>query len=628
MVRSDVRGHRKRHEETAGAEPATARTADARRPGPGAPVRPDALPALQRLIGNAAVGELLNRAGPEHAGPEHADPEERRSASVRRVLRSPGRPLDEPVRADMETRLGADFSDVRVHTDRAAHESAAAVAAEAYTSGSHIVFRRGRYDTASDAGREVLAHELTHVVQQRRGPVAGSDTGAGLALSDPSDRFEREAERVAAGALPGAAAAPPAGRPGAGLPVARLISVEEFRRRTAVGRFEKRGSSIEAVERELAAYHKLPQEGFSARFRQLEKIRAAAEEYARNSKSKRHQAEVDSLVAESHTESNDIRLDAVIEEIIEQVRAHQEICRRLEEARNTADGLARARLLLAAQDTVLTRIEETGAAVDSDLSLTNARLADWVNGVVRDLPEDDRRRLVEDDLDRLDAIRRDPGAPQVTRDLLGDLLAHRGIVGFTTGMPGTSLSPEGSAEKYSMRHAVYQGQGTTERLGSLAHELTHVDAGESYANTAILLLLRRGLGDDEIRRLAEERNAEIDLLKNLLEQDGGTLTAAQSDLFRAKLDYASDPQKGVGRYAASFKSHGKIDEPTYQYLMRVELLTAKKSSVLVEYDTVITQLLVYLHRWGVAHDHPLYAEVARLAARLRSDRADAATADR
>ncbi|MBK3523674.1 MULTISPECIES: hypothetical protein [Streptomyces] len=48
----------------------------------------------------------------------------------------------------------------------------------------------------------------------------------------------------------------------------------------------------------------------------------------------------------------------------------------------------------------------------------------------------------------------------------------------------------------------------------------------------------------------------------------------------------------------------------------------------MEYDTVITRLLVHLHRWGVAHDDPLYAEVARPAARLRSDRADAAAAGR
>ncbi|MYR88555.1 DUF4157 domain-containing protein, partial [Streptomyces sp. SID685] len=66
--------------------------------------------ALQRLIGNAAVGELLGRAGAER--PEEA---EQQSAAVRGVLRSPGRPLEDSVRGDMEARLGADFSDVRVH---------------------------------------------------------------------------------------------------------------------------------------------------------------------------------------------------------------------------------------------------------------------------------------------------------------------------------------------------------------------------------------------------------------------------------------------------------------------------------------------------------------------------------
>lgn len=122
-------------------------------------------------------------------------------SAVHEVLRAPGRPLDEPVRADMESRLGADFSDVRVHTDASAHTSAESVNAHAYTSGSHIVFQRGRYNTSSAAGRHTLAHELTHVIQQRNGPVAGTDRGDGTKVSDPSDRFEREAEANAYRAL-------------------------------------------------------------------------------------------------------------------------------------------------------------------------------------------------------------------------------------------------------------------------------------------------------------------------------------------------------------------------------------------------------------------------------------------
>jgi hypothetical protein len=93
----------------------------------------------------------------------------------------------------MESRFGQDFSNVRVHTDSAASESAKSVNAQAYTVGSDIVFQSGNYNPGSDSGKHMLAHELTHVVQQRSGPVDGSDAGGGVKVSDPSDRFEREA---------------------------------------------------------------------------------------------------------------------------------------------------------------------------------------------------------------------------------------------------------------------------------------------------------------------------------------------------------------------------------------------------------------------------------------------------
>lgn len=95
----------------------------------------------------------------------------------------------------MESRLGADFSDVRIHTGSAAKASAAEMGARAYTSGSHVVIGDGGAD------RHTLAHELTHVIQQRQGPVAGTDNGSGLSVSDPSDRFERETEANARRAL-------------------------------------------------------------------------------------------------------------------------------------------------------------------------------------------------------------------------------------------------------------------------------------------------------------------------------------------------------------------------------------------------------------------------------------------
>jgi hypothetical protein len=87
---------------------------------------------------------------------------------------------------------------VRVHTNAASAVSADAVGALAYTVGRDIVFGAGQYAPESDAGRRMLAHELVHVVQQSAGPVAGSLGPGGLSVSDPHDRFEREAETMAA----------------------------------------------------------------------------------------------------------------------------------------------------------------------------------------------------------------------------------------------------------------------------------------------------------------------------------------------------------------------------------------------------------------------------------------------
>ena len=94
---------------------------------------------------------------------------------VHDVLRSPGQPLDTAARAFMEPRFGHDFSRVRIHTDARAAESAAAINARAYTVGRDIVFAPGRYEPASTAGGKLLAHELTHVVQQTGQPVAAKN---------------------------------------------------------------------------------------------------------------------------------------------------------------------------------------------------------------------------------------------------------------------------------------------------------------------------------------------------------------------------------------------------------------------------------------------------------------------
>ncbi|ROT29441.1 DUF4157 domain-containing protein [Micromonospora sp. HM5-17] len=168
-----------------------------------------AIIALHRQAGNTAVTRAIQRLQP-HTDPDRATDHPRpvRHTTVHDVLRTPGTPISEPLRHDMEARLGADFSDVRLHTGALAERSARELGARAYTSGNHIVLGPGGTD------RHTLAHELTHVIQQRTGPVTGTDNGHGLRVSDPGDAYERAAEANAARAL--AAPRPEAGPVAAG----------------------------------------------------------------------------------------------------------------------------------------------------------------------------------------------------------------------------------------------------------------------------------------------------------------------------------------------------------------------------------------------------------------------------
>ncbi len=156
----------------------------------GVAATPSGILHLQRTAGNALVAQLLED--------EHLEAARDQQSPVKDVVGSGGgQPLDAATRSLMESRLGHDFGAVRIHTDAKASESARSVHANAYTVGRDVVFRSDQWSPGTAAGQRMLAHELVHVVQQAAGPVDGTPAAGGIRLSDPSDRFEREAEQVA-----------------------------------------------------------------------------------------------------------------------------------------------------------------------------------------------------------------------------------------------------------------------------------------------------------------------------------------------------------------------------------------------------------------------------------------------
>ena len=127
---------------------------------------------------------------------------------------SPGQSLDPGTRAFMEPRFGSDFSDVRVHTDSLAAQSADALAANAYTAGRDIYFAAGKYSPSSSEGRHLLAHELTHTVQQESNGFAVAPSRDGeVMVGDAAGLLELEAESAANVVARGGTATIAAGNP-------------------------------------------------------------------------------------------------------------------------------------------------------------------------------------------------------------------------------------------------------------------------------------------------------------------------------------------------------------------------------------------------------------------------------
>jgi len=143
---------------------------------------------LQRQYGNRYVDRVLSLAREDPGGGEV-------SPSIEDAIqekRGGGQNLDSGVQRHMEGAFGANFNNVRVHTDTHSDDLNRSLNARAFTTGQDIFFRQGAYQPGSSTGRELIAHELTHVVQQD-----GDRVHRAMSVSQPGDPHEVEAEAAA-----------------------------------------------------------------------------------------------------------------------------------------------------------------------------------------------------------------------------------------------------------------------------------------------------------------------------------------------------------------------------------------------------------------------------------------------
>jgi hypothetical protein len=158
--------------------------------GPAPPTRHERLARLASAIGNRAVARALGERPGDGLGPGGAVAPEVQSAIE--GARGAGAGLDGALQERWTPHLG-DLGAVRLHTDATASRLASSVSARAFTVGSDVFFGAGEFRPHTAPGRALLAHELTHVAQQRGAPTSGP-----LSVTDPGDAVETEAEAVAA----------------------------------------------------------------------------------------------------------------------------------------------------------------------------------------------------------------------------------------------------------------------------------------------------------------------------------------------------------------------------------------------------------------------------------------------
>ncbi|MEV6162366.1 hypothetical protein AB0L71_10665 [Streptomyces sp. NPDC052052] len=362
--------------------------------------------------------------------------------------------------------------------------------------------------------------------------------------------------------------------------VSRMMSEGEFKQSTS--KFWPRGrSEITRVDEALAAFHALPETDQRGRLFALKDIVKACRDYT------------------EHKEGGS-RVDGT-----EQLR------RQAEEAQKGLD-------LESVYQGLLTEIDRMRDP-DEDQEALGAK----AQTTAQTMPADRFQTMMHGYVGQLADLLAHETLPEETRAVIGELMEVVHLVTVMQypmgSMPGMRLNPatDGDGQSFTFNVDTQALGGTSFLLGHIAHELTHVAAHQAFGSSPVMELVRSGTSDSEVTSLAAERKRTLDELQKEL-SGNAEFNGFQQRILREKLVYGAQPHK-LEKYADAFAKKGSITAEQKERLIGWGKAAGEASGTLVEYDTVLNQMLVYLHMWQTSQDNPFYVKL-RAAAKVAYDR--------
>ncbi|WP_406323961.1 hypothetical protein [Streptomyces niveus] len=380
--------------------------------------------------------------------------------------------------------------------------------------------------------------------------------------------------------------APPA-RSARSQPAPRIMTESEFRQRTATS--GRRGNStIAQVDDALRAYHALPSNRQGARLLALKGIVEASLSYAAHKAGGGRRVEgAQDLARQAEEMMRQLNPESVFRDVL-----------------TVIDGI-----LSEGKDPDLSSLSPGGEAQKASQALPAARF----------------HAMMADYVQMLGGLRDDRTLPAETRVVIEELMAVAPLVTVMQyphgGMPGVRLNPSAPGQRFTFNVDTQVRGGTSFLLGHISHELTHIAAHQAFGSSPVMELVRSGATDAEVGALAAERSRALSGLEAAL-AGNREFGEFQKRVLREKLGYGAQPQT-LERYAHSFERAGKITSAQRDRLVSWGTAAGDASGTLVEYDTVLNQMLVYLHLWNISRDDPFYVQLRAAAQAAYARRAHA-----